>query len=346
MYQPNFSYTDRIVNSLIKLESVKSAITVYDIKNDDKHRLMLNAKTLDIFNIGSSLDLEMSIKDANKIATGLRLDNIDDENAKLISNFRDSYEFSRSPASDSYAEMEVTTILHFLRIMSKGIKREVTPSIRNSFFIESSDKLENLRDKSLDYSRAEYELYELIQWYNNGVLDTPSIIRISIFIYRFIELFPLSVLNYFTLLCLVDYLMHKNGYGSRVYLSNIKFFLGNFDRLVAGFNQSRVNSNLIFFVETFIYELYKELNVTRENLNEFVKEDLESRDEPFLDLNKRQLKILRYLQTVPLIRREDYCHMMEVSTMTAFRDLNDLVRKKLLKIEGMGRGTKYRLTSM
>lgn len=346
MYQPNFNYTDRVVNTLIKLEGVKSAITVFDIKNDDKHKLIVNAKTLDIFNIGSVLELEMSLKDAGKIASGLRLDNIDDENAKIISNFRDSYEFSRSPSSDSYAEMEITTIVHFLRIMSKGIKRDVLPSIRNTEFLEASDKLESFRDKSIDYSRIEYELYELIQWYNNGVLDTPPLIRISIFIYRYIELFPLSYLNYFTLLSLVDYLMYKNGFGSRVYLSNLKFFLGNIDRLLSSFSQSRVNNNLIYFVENFIYDLYKELNVTRENLNEFIKEDLESKDKPFLDLNKRQLKILRYLQTVPLIKREDYCHMMEVSTMTAFRDLNDLVRKKLIKIEGQGRGTKYRLASM
>jgi hypothetical protein len=31
--------------------------------------------------------------------------------------------------------------------------------------------------------------------------------------------------------------------------------------------------------------------------------------------------------------------------MTAFRDLKDLVRKKLIKMDGEGRGTKYFLSS-
>jgi hypothetical protein len=31
--------------------------------------------------------------------------------------------------------------------------------------------------------------------------------------------------------------------------------------------------------------------------------------------------------------------------MTAFRDLKDLVRKKLIKLDGKGRGTKYKLAS-
>ena len=75
-------------------------------------------------------------------------------------------------------------------------------------------------------------------------------------------------------------------------------------------------------------------------------EDERAKKQPFLDLNPRQLKVLRYLQNVPYIKREDYCHMMDVSTMTAFRDVNDLVRKKLLKVEGQGRGTKYRLSTM
>ena len=75
------------------------------------------------------------------------------------------------------------------------------------------------------------------------------------------------------------------------------------------------------------------------------EEEKRNTSQPFLDLNKRQLKILRYLQNIPTVQRDDYCQMMDVSTMTAYRDLNDLVSKKLIKVEGQGRGTKYKLAS-
>jgi len=37
--------------------------------------------------------------------------------------------------------------------------------------------------------------------------------------------------------------------------------------------------------------------------------------------------------------------MMDVSTMTAYRDLTELMEKKLVKLEGQGRGTKYMLSN-
>ena len=84
---------------------------------------------------------------------------------------------------------------------------------------------------------------------------------------------------------------------------------------------------------------------TREEMVKTLNEEDKSSKKPFLDLNKRQLKILRYLQTIPTVKREDYVQMMDVSTMTAYRDLTELMEKKLVKLEGQGRGTKYMLSN-
>ena len=81
-----------------------------------------------------------------------------------------------------------------------------------------------------------------------------------------------------------------------------------------------------------------------ENLKDTIKEG-ESKKQPFLNLNKRQLKILKYLQKISQIKREEYVEIMEVSTMTAYRDLDELVKKGLLKVSGQGRSTRYILAS-
>jgi hypothetical protein len=39
-------------------------------------------------------------------------------------------------------------------------------------------------------------------------------------------------------------------------------------------------------------------------------EETNTNSQPLLDLNKRQLKILRYLQTIPTVKREEYCQCL------------------------------------
>jgi Fic family protein len=331
MYDPKFTYTDKLVSTLVKLENARTAITSMDITYENKYKLAQTAKTLDVFHLGHFLELDMTLKDADKIASGMKLDHLKDDNAYKLKNFRDALDFSRSQMSDSYAEVDLNTIMHFHKMIMNGWKKGWESSFRN---------------QEIDNDKIEYELYELIEWYKSVTITITPVVRIGIFIYRFIELYPFAFGNKLTILSYTDYLMFKNGFASKVYSSVLKIFNSNEMKFFEAMDYSRKNFDLAIWLEIFTHAMFRDLMEIRENVSEFIKEEEKSKDQPFLDLNKRQLKVLRYLQTVPMIKREDYCHMMEVSTMTAFRDLNDLVRKKLIKIEGQGRGTKYRLASM
>jgi len=60
-------------------------------------------------------------------------------------------------------------------------------------------------------------------------------------------------------------------------------------------------------------------------------------------LGDRQFRVLEYLKNYFEISRREYATMFGVSFMTAFRDLNQLERKKILIKTGRGRATKYLL---
>jgi predicted HTH transcriptional regulator len=109
---------------------------------------------------------------------------------------------------------------------------------------------------------------------------------------------------------------------------------------------SKQNFESSLWIERFVKSMARDVEEQKNEIDKQMAEEQEKNaKQPFLDLNKRQLKILKYLQTIPTVKREDYCAMMDVSTMTAYRDLDDLVNKKLIKVEGRGRGTKYMLVS-
>lgn len=63
-------------------------------------------------------------------------------------------------------------------------------------------------------------------------------------------------------------------------------------------------------------------------------------------LNDRQLKVLTHFKQHKKLSRKKYAAMMGIAIATAFRDLDDLNKKGLIKAVGKGRGTSYILAQL
>lgn len=348
MFEPNFSYTDTLVNKLVKLENAKTLLNFLDLNYTVKHKLVNSAKINDIFYLANSLGLKVSVRDAEKLAGGIKVDGVDEVLFKVIQNFRNVIEFNRSAIVETYSELDYSVLHHLNRLIIGGWRETWEAKFRTTGEQPDSflDNLYEYRDFGIESDRIEREMFELVDWYKTSVPKISPVVRISILVYRLIELYPFLVGNYLTIIAISDYLLLKNGLASKSFFSVVKVFEQGRADLLQSLDYSRKNYEITFWIENFTEKIFDNLEEIREGVNDFIIQDEKSKAQPFLDLNKRQLKVLRYLQSVSVIKREEYCHIMEVSTMTAFRDLDDLVRKKLIKIEGKGRGTKYKLASM
>ncbi|MEP7103649.1 MAG: Fic family protein [Candidatus Dojkabacteria bacterium] len=348
MFEPKFTYTDRLVSQLIKLEANKTSILGLDLNYNVKYKLTLNAKALDIFHVARMIENEISLKDAEKIATGIKPEGMDESKFIVLQNFRNVVEFNRSQMVDSYAEIDFAILLHLNKLITANWQEAWNAKFRaaGDELNETYDDWAELRDKRLEAGEVTSEMGSLVQWYKDITPTLTPLIRFAIFFYGLIEIYPFIAGNKLTILAIADYLLLKSQLASKSYVSIVRNFDVNIDKYVEAIQLSRKNYDLAYWLEAFVESVNKDLIEIKEGINDYIMEDERAKKQPFLDLNPRQLKVLRYLQNVPYIKREDYCHMMDVSTMTAFRDVNDLVRKKLLKVEGQGRGTKYRLATM
>ncbi len=61
-------------------------------------------------------------------------------------------------------------------------------------------------------------------------------------------------------------------------------------------------------------------------------------------LNRRQIALLDYLRANGVATNREYVQLVNVSVPTGWRDLKDMVDKGLIRAEGQGRNTVYRLT--
>ncbi|MBN1331833.1 Fic family protein [Candidatus Dojkabacteria bacterium] len=357
MYEANYNISNNILNSIVKLEVQKKSIETAAIGTKLRNQLQRRAKALNLFHFAHIIGINITLKDAERLADGKKLVT-DDARGTILNNFRNVLEFTRSNVAETYVDIDINILMHLNKILLTDWKESWDSKFRTGG--EEVDlSLENwatLRDKSIQPERIQNEVAELVEWYKSNISRVHSLIRVSIFISRLIEISPFVYANKLTIIAIADFLLYKNNYVANTFLPTSRNFDVYEDEYLESWNQKRamdkselteseIGVDLTLWIERFTRNLSNDMLETRDEIKRELKEEESTSRKPFLDLNKRQLKILRYLQTIPTVKREDYVQMMDVSTMTAFRDLDGLLKKRLLKVHGKGRGTKYMLTN-
>lgn len=347
MYSPKFTYSDKLVQNLVKVEHNKTILQNLDLSYNIRHKITEKSRALDLFHFANILKSEITLKDAEKLMASQRIEALDEIRFTIVKNFKNALDFSRSSIADTYSEIDKNVILHINKLMLAQWRETWEADLRKfkDTIDDRWDSFVTLRDEDIQSDQLSKELDELIEWYKFSIPTITPLVRIAVVFYRLIELAPFIAGNKFTIAAIIDYLLLKNGYCSKVYSSFIRIIDQQEEKFIKNANVVKSTHDLAFFIDAFTSGMADELTNVRKEIDKYIVKEEKSKEQPFLNLNKRQLKVLKYLQNVPKIKREDYCHMMEVSTMTAFRDLSDLVRKKLLKVEGKGRGTSYKLAS-
>ena len=346
MYEPKYQISDRLLLDLIKLEQNKFHLDHNEISTQTRKMLDLKSKSVNMFHMAHLLGVKLTIKDAEKAVEGKKV-TTNDSRGTILNNFRNCMDFVRSNVTDSYIDIDINLVLHFNKIVLTDWKEVWEAKFRGSNEAPNAnlDNWLGLRNQSLHGMAIEERLNDLFTWYKSNTSKVHPLIRVAILIYELIRTAPFAHCNQLTIIALADYLLQKNGYIHKTFLPIVREFdLHEAENIEIWKIVNEHKGDLTVWIERFIQNLGAGMNEDRDKILQVTKSEKTTK-QPFLDLNRRQLKILRYLQTIPTVKREDYVQMMEVSTMTAFRDLNDLVEKKLIRIEGKGRGTKYVLVN-
>ncbi len=265
----------------------------------------------------------------------------------LLTNFRNVLEFNRSSVADSYANVDSSLLIHLNKIMLMNIQEGWEVKFRgvDDVMDATQDDWTSLRDTSITPAQVQEELRWLFDWYRANNNKVNHLVRSIIFISRLREIMPFAHLNKYTILALSDLVFERYHYTDVLPIGVLRVFTTHDNDLKELWRASLITHDHSALLREFLGWFLDDISSAHIEADRVLGEEKKTNAQPFLDLNKRQLKILRYLQTIPTVKREDYCQMLDVSTMTAYRDLNDLVTKKLLKLDGQGRGTKYMLAS-
>lgn len=347
MFEPKYRITNSVLLNLIRLERELTLVDKIEDSDEVNYKLRTEARTSNILHLAHLIELNLTLKVASKIALG-KSTTASNVKHQILLNYRNTNEYIRSTIPSNFGSLDVSMLLHLNKIILTNWRdvweaRFRRASDNTSFQPDSWTELSN---KEIVTDEVQTLTLEIINWYVSNQAKIHPILRIAIVIYHLIRISPFLVANRLTVLAILEYLFYQTPYLMNEFLPIVRVMDIYESEYLEAWKVANDNyEDMTLWLERFCRNLTNEFIKVRERVEVVVQENKSKVQKPFLDLNKRQLKILRYLQNIPTIKREDYVQMMSVSTMTAFRDLNDLVKKKLLKVDGQGRATKYYLTT-
>jgi Fic family protein len=334
-----------MIDYLIKLELSVKSIKDIPLPNNEKRKLLKNTEAESLFNVSKLAEHPVSLKKAKDIAAQGKDILINDKEIKLLSNYRSSWDFMFSQTNEKYVSLSPSLMLHLNKLIFDGVVeswetgrfRTTKDKVNNSF-----DSWEEFKDEEYDTYDFEKEFYEILNWYSSSQYKIHPVIKIGCVIFEILRAYPFFSGNLITTIAIAELLLEKSHLSlNRLY--SLPRTISNYqDELQQALKDSiSREGEQTRWLEEFIRSIALDLTDLKNETMRIEEEKVGKKKKKFLGLNSRQLKLLKWLQRTERIYRRDYVKKMGVSTMTAYRDLNELLKRKLVLQKGGGRSTYY-----
>ena len=183
--------------------------------------------------------------------------------------------------------------------------------------------------------RTQDDMIRLIKWYHTDQ-ETVPLIKVAVFVYEFLSIHPFQDGNGRLSRLLGSLLLLKNGYSWIQFISfenEIENRKSAYYKVLMDTQRNRPGENITEWLRFFLSCLSHIQN------NLMLKLDQRKMDNAAT--NQRERKILFFIENHPGSRSGEISSKLDIPLPTAKKTLAELVEKKLLYKEGVGRGTAY-----
>lgn len=265
---------------------------------------------------------------------------------RIFTNYRSVHDYIDSYTQAEYIKPSLDLSFHLNRLALKGIVDDWELGKLRNF----SDKPNEIYDtwyKHRDfYPSIDTKKYfeEVFEWIENPKVKINKLIQLSCLLYELIDKAPFNSGNQITSILTMTILSKAYGYNPNNLIPFAKLLQFIDSDLSAALKIAKNKRDITVFIEAFLYTLSltstSVVNMCKETYDFKVKRTSKLQEE----FNPRQIRILDYLEVEKRVSRQEYAKIMGISFMTAFRDLQELLKKDMITQKGNGRGTYYTLS--
>ena len=338
MFEPQFTYTDKIVNYIAEIASAKEVIS--------------NAKIIPLYD--TQLKQEALIRSSH-YSTSIEGNPLNlDEVETLIKNNQEpttkaeqevlNY-FNVLNHLDQYPDELITsdTILSIHKDLTKDLLRnpEYEGKFRDTPVIIGNQHTKKINYVPPNAYKVPYLVEELLDWLNNSTTGMYPVIIAGILHYELVRIHPF-----------VD----GNGRTSRLMatlvLSIHKFNIDNYFTLDEYYNQDRQayvdalhsadkNHDLTNWLEYFCGGVLYSINKVKSEVLKLA--EITSKYDNTIQLTPNEISVLTLLEEKGHIQNKDIREMLNITPQASYKIIKKLKAKELIESRGNGRNTEYLL---
>jgi len=336
MFEPKFTYTNKIVNYIAKIASAKEVIS--------------NAKIIPLYDTKLKQDAFIRSSHYSTSIEGNPL-NLD-EVKTLIKN-------NQEPTTK--AEQEVLNYFNVLNQLNKysdkiitkntilSVHRDLTKDLLKNPEYEGKFRdtlvyIGNPHTKEVNHvPPAAYKVpdlvEELLDWLNNSTDEMYPVIIAGILHYELVRIHPFVDGNGRTSRLMATLILSTHKFNISDYFTLDEYYNQDRQAYVDALKSADKNHDLTNWLEYFCQGvLYSIDKVKSEVLN---LDQITSKYNNTIELTPNEISVLKLLEDKTHIKNKDIQEMLDISPQASYKIIRKLKNKELIKSVGKGRNTEY-----
>ena len=338
MFEPKFTYTDKIVNYIAEIASAKEVIN--------------NAKIIPLYDTQLKQDALIKSSHYSTSIEGNPL-KLDEVKTLIINNQKPTTKAEKEVLNyfnvlnhlNRYSDKTITknTILSLHKDLTKGLLRdqEYEGKFRDTSVIIGKVHTKKINYIPPDAYKVPYLVDELLDWLNNCTTEVYPVIIAGILHYELVRIHPFIDGNGRTSRLMATLILSVNEFNIDNYFTLDEYYNQDRQAYVDALKSADKNQDLTFWLEYFCQGvLYSIEKVKKEVLT---LAQITSKYDKTIELTPNEISVLTLLEEKNHVKNKDIREMLNISSQASYKIIKKLKDKKLIKNIGKGRSTEYEL---
>ena len=336
MFEPQFTYTDKIVNYIAKIASAKEVIS--------------NAKIIPLYDAKLKQDALIRSSHYSTSIEGNPL-NLDEVKTLIKNNQKPTTKAEQEVLNyfnvlnqlNNYCDKPITknTILSVHKDLTKDLLKN--PEYEGKFR-DTRVFIGNLHTQKINYMppdayKVPYLVDELLDWLNNSTDEMYPVIIAGILHYELVRIHPFVDGNGRTSRLMATLILSIHKFNIDNYFTLDEFY--NIDRqaYVDALNSADKNHDLTNWLEYFCREVLYSIDKVKSEVLKLA--EITSKYDTAIKLTPNEISVLNLIEEKKHIQNKDIQEMLNISPQGSYKIIRKLKDKKLIESRGKGRNTEY-----
>ena len=350
MYSPKFTITNDILKNVASIEASREVVENAPLIPSFEKRFQNEAMLRTVYHGTHIEGNELTLSEAKRVLEGESIVARDRDIQEVINYRNVSHKLDSFGKLDSYGT-EVLTGLHELTTQ-RILTPEKVGKIRQTQVVVKDALTGEITFRPPTHLEVPFLISEFFAWLNSDSgWEVHPVLRAGIAHYVLVAIHPFVEGNGRVARAFATCILFNEGYDIKKLFSIEEYFDRDAElyyealQAVSSSSKDLASRDLTPWLSYFTKGLAIELTRIKDQVKRIsIDVKIKARVGRQLELSSRQVVLMEYFGDHQILRRQDAKRLLSmISEDTILRELQDLVKKGIIKKEGVGRGARYRL---